>query len=67
MTYGAEGWALRQQDIQKIDSAETWLYVYGEEWSERRCGLSTQKEDVTDVHPSDAEEEEGEQQNLFSQ
>ena len=26
MTYGAEGWTLRQQYIQKIDTAEMWLY-----------------------------------------
>ena len=26
ITYGAEGWTLRQEDIKKIESAEMWLY-----------------------------------------
>ena len=30
----------------------------GEAWSDRQCRLPTQKEDVPDVHPGDAEEEE---------
>ena len=26
ITYGAEGWTLRQEDVKKIESAEMWLY-----------------------------------------
>ena len=30
--------------------------MFGEEWSVKQCGLSTQKEDVPDCPPGDAEE-----------
>ena len=46
MTYGAEGWTLRQQDIQKIESAEMWLYrrLLRVKWDEKRTNASILKE-----------------------
>ena len=46
MSYGAEGWTLRQQDIQKIESAEMWLYrrLLRVKWEDKRTNVSILEE-----------------------
>ena len=46
MTYGAEGWTLRQQDIKHIEAAEMWLYrrLLRVKWDDRRTNVSILEE-----------------------
>ena len=46
ITYGAEGWTLRQTDVKKIESAEMWLYrrLLRVKWDEKRTNDSILKE-----------------------
>ena len=46
MTYGAEGWTLRQQDIKHIEAAEMWLYrrMLRVKWDDRRTNVSILEE-----------------------
>ena len=50
MSENGPAWILIQSTRQPEDETN------GEQWSERQCGLPTQKSDVPDNHPGDAEE-----------
>ena len=46
ITYGAEGWTLRQTDVKKIESAEMWLYrrLLRVKWDDKRTNKSILEE-----------------------
>ena len=46
ITYGAEGWTLRQTDVKKLESAEMWLYrrLLRVKWDDKRTNVSILEE-----------------------